>query len=295
MNDEHVLYYDWLADSATTSHICNAREAFIDYESIDPISVMGVGNIKAHAKGRESVKIKSHCDEHEYTLQLENVLHVPRNNNNLISLGQWDRDGRRYEGHNGILTLFTKDGLSVARGTKIANNLYKMNFRICKDQNSAKHTYTSAKPETWETWHQRFGHIGYSGLQCMLDEKLVEGFEVDNTSPKPDCTTCTEVKQSVKPFSASVTHQTDLGQLTHIDVWGKYEIVSINCNQYLILMIDDAMRHISVVFLKTKDQATQAVKNYLTYLQTHDKQPCTIRTDCGCEFLNDQLRSWCQT
>lgn len=31
INDECVLYYDWLADSATTSHICNQREAFIDY------------------------------------------------------------------------------------------------------------------------------------------------------------------------------------------------------------------------------------------------------------------------
>ena len=89
----------------------------------------------------------------------------------------------------------------------------------------------------------------------MLDEKLVKGFEVDITSPKPNCTTCTEAKQSVKPFSASVTHQTDPGQLTHIDVWGKYEITLINHNQYFILMIDDATCHISVVFLKTKDQA----------------------------------------
>ena len=59
-------------------------------------------------------------------------------------------------------------------------------------------------------------------------------------------------------------------------------------------MIDDATRYISVAFLKTKDQAAQAVKNYLTYLRTHDKQPRAIRTDCGREFLNDQLRSWCQ-
>ena len=48
----------------------------------------------------------------------------------------------------------------------------------------------------------------------MLDEKLVEDFKVDVTSvtsPKPDYTACTEAKQFVKPFSTSVTHQTDLG------------------------------------------------------------------------------------
>ena len=152
---------------------------------------------------------------------------------------------------------------------------------------SAEHTYASVKPKTWETWHWRFKHIGYSGLQCMLDEKLVKGFEVDISSPKPDCTTCTEAKQSIKPFSVNITHQTDPRQLTHIDVWGKYEIASINCNQYFILMIDDATCHISVAFLKTKDQAAQAVKNYLTYLWTYDKQPHAIHTDYGCKFLND--------
>ena len=29
MNNEHILYYDWLADSMTTSHICNACEVFV--------------------------------------------------------------------------------------------------------------------------------------------------------------------------------------------------------------------------------------------------------------------------
>ena len=148
MNDECVLYYDWLADSATTSHICNARDAFIAYEAINPIPIKGVGNIQAHAKGRGSVKLISYCDGNKYTLLLENVLHVPGNSTNLISLGRWDRDGRRYEGCNGALTLFTKDRVSVAHGTKIANNLYKMNFKICKDQIHAEHTYASAKPES---------------------------------------------------------------------------------------------------------------------------------------------------
>jgi len=33
-NDEHVLYYNWLADLATTSHICNNHKAFITYSPI---------------------------------------------------------------------------------------------------------------------------------------------------------------------------------------------------------------------------------------------------------------------
>ena len=87
----------------------------------------------------------------------------------------------------------------------------------------------------------------------MLDEKLVKGFKVDITLPKPNCTACIQAKQFIKPFSASITHQTDPEKLTHINVWGKYEIALINHNQYFILIINDATHHISVTFLKTKD------------------------------------------
>ena len=89
----------------------------------------------------------------------------------------------------------------------------------------------------------------------LLDKGLVEGLEVDILTPKPDYEACIQAKQSVKPFSASITHQTTPRQLTHINLWGKYEIMSINCNQYFILMIDNTTCYITVTFLKTKDQA----------------------------------------
>jgi hypothetical protein len=43
--------------------------------------------------------------------------------------------------------------------------------------------------QSWETWHKRYGHIGYTGLQKLLDNKLVDGFVVDTASAKPDCVT----------------------------------------------------------------------------------------------------------
>jgi hypothetical protein len=34
INDERTLYYDWLANSATTSHITNQCDTFVTYEPI---------------------------------------------------------------------------------------------------------------------------------------------------------------------------------------------------------------------------------------------------------------------
>jgi len=43
-NDKPVTFYDWVADSATTSHICNQRDAFVTYKPITGKTVSGVGN-----------------------------------------------------------------------------------------------------------------------------------------------------------------------------------------------------------------------------------------------------------
>jgi hypothetical protein len=82
------------------------------------------------------------------------------------------------------------------------------------------------------------------------------------------------------------------GELTHIDLWGKYQIQSIHGNQYYILFVDDAARYVTVFFLKKKEDAGQHVKSYLTNLKTHDKNPNAIRVDRGSEFLNQTLYSW---
>ena len=59
------------------------------------------------------------------------------------------------------------------------------------------------------------------------------------------------------------------------------------------MFVDDAARYITVFFLKKKEEAGQYVKNYLTNLKTHDKNPKAIRVDRGSEFLNQTLYSWC--
>jgi hypothetical protein len=170
-----------------------------------------------------------------------------------------------------------------------------MHFTYHTKNELPHHTFSVKEPaQSWETWHKWLGHIGYTGLQRLLDRNLVEGFTVDTKTPKPDCIACTEAKQSEKPFSATITRKTEPGQLTHIDVWGKYDVASINGHQYFILMVDDVARYVTIQFLKTKDQAAQWVKDYLAYLKTHGKSPRAIRTDRGHEFLNEHLQNWCQ-
>jgi hypothetical protein len=90
---------------------------------------------------------------------------------------------------------------------------------------------------------------------------MVNGFHVDTQTIKLDCVMCMEAKQHVEPFPKSTNRSTEAGELTHIDLWGKYAIKSINSNQYYLLFIDDSKRYISVKFLKEKSKAAQEVIN----------------------------------
>jgi hypothetical protein len=94
---------------------------------------------------------------------------------------------------------------------------------------------------SWKTWHKRHGHISYTGLQKMYQLGLVDGFDVDACTPKPDCIACIEGKLTIKPFKKLATCTQEVRQLTYIDLWGKYDRTSIHRQQYYILFVDDAL------------------------------------------------------
>jgi transposase InsO family protein len=297
-NDERLLFYDWLADSATTSHVTNMREAFTSFQSlVKPVS--GVGNAKAQAEGKGTVKIQTKVNGKQFLLVLEDVLYIPSNPQNLISLGRWDKAGGYYQGGDGKLIMNLKDGQTIATGTRINNHLYKLNQITIPQYKSTnrdeQQTFVAANAaQDWEVWHRRFGHIGKDSLQTLHDKCLVDGLLVNTESPHYDCQACTQAKQHVEPFPRTVEQKirTQPGDLTHMDLCGKCTPNSIHGNQYFHTFLDDATRRPHVCFLKTKDGASLAIKNYVTNLKTQGKNPKALRFDRGGEFINDDLTTW---
>jgi len=75
-NQDHSLY-NWIADSASTSHICNKQEVFIEYTSIkDEIPIYRVGNITTNGIGRGKVIIQAIHNGKTHKIIPNNVLHV---------------------------------------------------------------------------------------------------------------------------------------------------------------------------------------------------------------------------
>ena len=87
-NNKPFDLYKWLADTGTTSHITHQCDAFATYEMILKVRVSGVGGIQSFTITRGTVFLQVECNGMLRTLQLHNVLHIPENSNNLLSLGR---------------------------------------------------------------------------------------------------------------------------------------------------------------------------------------------------------------
>lgn len=228
IDDERSIYYDCAPAIASTSHITNRRDAFVSYQSMHDTLIGGMGNSNSRVEGKGTIELYSQCDGEKYALKLPDVLYIPTNKHNLLSLGRWTAVGGRFIGEDGSLSLISKSGKCVARGTKMENNMYQMRFTI----------------------------------------------------RKPSAVTVTD-------------HYTTVGALTHIDLSGKYEDPSVNGHQYHLLFVDEWARYTTVDFLKSESQVTEKVKNYLSYLRNHGREPRAIRVDGGKDIITGELRAWC--
>ena len=205
--------------------------------------------------------------------------------------------GGDFSGQN--LTLISKTGKLITKETLMSNNFIKLHFCYTKNDTKSDNAPTPSwndasyptveTPKTWDIWHCCFTHISISSLHRLFNKQLVTGFHIDCESTFSDCIAYTKAKQSVILFNKTAGHDTELGELTHIDIWGKYSVSSINSFQYYLLMVVNASCYITVKFLKSKDQATQKLKNYFTHLQIQRKTPKAICIDHRCEFVNDLL------
>jgi hypothetical protein len=104
---------------------------------------------------------------------------------------------------------------------------------------------------------------------------------------------CIEARQSVKPYPSHSAHTTQhVGELMHLNVWGKFPVQSIDKNQYFIRLIDNHTRYVTIEGLSLKCDATCKVKDYILSLKAHGKISCMICCDEGSEFLSRDLTDW---
>nr|GFA21651.1 retrovirus-related Pol polyprotein from transposon TNT 1-94 [Tanacetum cinerariifolium] len=70
-------------------------------------------------------------------------------------------------------------------------------------------------------------------------------------------------------------------------------VARINGKKYIMVIIDDYSRYTWTLFLRSKDETPEVLKDFLTMIQRNLQAPViTVRTDRGTKFLNETLNEF---
>ena len=295
MNEDTVSFYSWYADSATTSHLTNIWSAFLDYKSIKPLSIYGVGKSSIWAYGHGTVEAISFRKGKPKAFQLKETLYTPDVTDNLLSIGRIDEAGGKIIFGNKKVVIYDSKRNMVVDGNLSSNRLYPLNVYHQTVAEESSNMTTMARKGTWTNWHRKFGHVSISGLQKLLAKDLVDGFDVDIDSAIEDCVACKEAKQSHTSFpQISESRSSYPGELTHTDVWGPASTTSWTGMRYNITFIDDCSRHCMCAQMKEKSEASVKLRQYLAFIEKQFGYIAKrIRLDKGGEYLSTEFRNWC--
>ena len=150
------------------------------------------------------------------------------------------------------------------------------------------------KDPSW-TWHLRYGHLNFRGLELLFKKNMVKGLPYIN-HPDQLCEGCLLGKQFRKSFPKESNSRAQKPlELIHTDVCGPFKPNSLGKSNYFLLFIDDLSRKTWVYFLKQKSEVFEAFKKFKAAVEKESGyQIKAMRSDRGGEFTSKEFLEFCE-
>nr|GEV33308.1 retrovirus-related Pol polyprotein from transposon TNT 1-94 [Tanacetum cinerariifolium] len=151
-----------------------------------------------------------------------------------------------------------------------------------------------ASPTQAWLWHQRLSHLNFDYINLLSRKDVVIGLPKLKYVKDQLCSSCELSKAKRSSFkSKPVPSSKGRLNLLHMDLCGLMRVASINGKKYILMIVDDYSRYTWNLFLRSKDETLEVLKEFLTMIQRNLQAPViTVRTDRGTEFLNKTLNSF---
>ncbi|GKE21141.1 putative ribonuclease H-like domain-containing protein [Tanacetum coccineum] len=168
------------------------------------------------------------------------------------------------------------------------NNMYSFNLENIVPTGGLACLIANATVDESNKWHRRLGHVKFKNLNKLVKGNLVRGlpskiFQNDHT-----CVACQKGKQHKASCKAKVVSSISQPlQLLHMDLFGPTSVRSINHKTYCLVITDDFSRFSWVFFLRTKDETSGILKDFIRQIENQLNQKVkTIRCDNGPKEAN---------
>ena len=154
----------------------------------------------------------------------------------------------------------------------------------------------SASSDAATLWHRRLAHAGYSTLAKLVRNHMADGInvpaEVFESALSTICEPCIMGKHARSPFGTSTTKTNKPLELLHMDLC-TMPVRSLGGSKYFATVLDDYTSYSVVEPVAFKSDTTQFAIDTINNLETRTGQRvCTVRTDNGGEYVNNELNSF---
>nr|GEZ26474.1 hypothetical protein [Tanacetum cinerariifolium] len=151
---------------------------------------------------------------------------------------------------------------------------------------------TASPTHAW-LWHRRLSHLNFNYINLLSKKDFVIGLPKLKYVKDQRCSSC-EVSKAKRSSFKTMTVPSSKGwlNLLHMDLCGPMRVASITGKKYILVIIDDYSRYTWTLFLRSKDETPEVLKDFLTMIQRNLQAPViSVRTDRGIEFLNKTLNA----
>ncbi|GJY03248.1 retrovirus-related pol polyprotein from transposon TNT 1-94 [Tanacetum coccineum] len=220
------------------------------------------------------------------------VYYVEGLNHNLFSVGQFcdaDLEVAFRKSTCFVRDLQGNDLLTGNRGT----DLYTISLQETSSSAQSVSCLKASPTQAW-LWHQRLSHLNFDYINLLSKKDVVIGLPKLKYVKDQLCSSY-EVSKAKRSSFKLKTVPSSKGRLNllHMDLCGPMRVASINGKKYILVIVDDYSRYTWTLFLRSKDETPEVLKDFLTMIQRNLQAPViSVRTDRGTEFLNKTLNAF---
>ncbi|GJW18272.1 retrovirus-related pol polyprotein from transposon TNT 1-94 [Tanacetum coccineum] len=274
----------FIVDSGCTKHmtgnlklLCNFVEKFL--------GTVRFGN-------DQFAPILGYGDLIQGNVTIKRVYYVEGLNHNLFSVGQFcDAD---LEVAFRKSTCFVRDlqGNDLLTGNR-GSDLYTISLQETTSSTPICFMAKASPTQAW-LWHRRLSHLNFDYITLLSKKEVVTGLPKLKYVRDQLCSSCEMSKAKRSSFKTkAVPSSKGRLNLLHMDLCGPMRVASINGKKYILVIVDDYSRYTWTLFLRSKDETPEVLKDFLTMIQRNlQAQVITVRTDRGTEFLNKTLHAY---
>nr|GEV35256.1 integrase, catalytic region, zinc finger, CCHC-type, peptidase aspartic, catalytic [Tanacetum cinerariifolium] len=182
-------------------------------------------------------------------------------NHNLFSVGQFCDANLEVAFRKS--TCFVRDlqGNDLLTGNR-ESDLYTISLKELISSTLLCLIAKASPTQAW-LWHRRLSHLNFDYINLLSKKDIMIGLPKLKYVKDQLCSSCELSKAKRSPFKSKVIPSSK-GRLLHMDLCGPIRVASINGKKYILVIVDDYSRYTWTLFLRSKDEIPEVLKEFLT-------------------------------